>query len=187
LLPAIARLLLSVGAEVDAPGSLFGGRTALEAAAENGRIDMIHLLVNEGAQLDGVGNSQLERAKKLAIDNGYHSARGLLKSLKSEHTSPLDLDPGSYGMALSSELLGTDDPQGQLSGHDFEDASLSNMGYSGNDMPWEDGEEPLGTPRFASTSSNLYSRGPRQDPNRQSYHSPDCFQCFECRLKGHSC
>jgi len=45
----MVRKLLDSGADVNAAGCFHFGRTALEGAAEHGRIDILQLLLNEGA------------------------------------------------------------------------------------------------------------------------------------------
>ncbi|KAK3360004.1 hypothetical protein B0T25DRAFT_564959 [Lasiosphaeria hispida] len=48
---SIAHKLLSLGANVDAERAYYSGRTALEGAAEHGRIEMLHLLLHNGARM----------------------------------------------------------------------------------------------------------------------------------------
>src|SRR5206468_3270220 len=45
-----------------------------------GRIDMLQLLLNAGAKIEGEGQAQYERAVKLATENGHKAARRLLQS-----------------------------------------------------------------------------------------------------------
>ena len=52
----IACLLLNKGAEVDALTAKVDGKTALEEASEHGRIDIVQLLLNAGAQVVGPGS-----------------------------------------------------------------------------------------------------------------------------------
>ncbi|KAL9071779.1 MAG: hypothetical protein Q9161_004043 [Pseudevernia consocians] len=75
----IAESLLAHSAEVNAPGGdTEHGRTALEGAAEHGRIDMLKLLANAGANLYGKG---YKNALQLARTNGHRAAERYLKSL----------------------------------------------------------------------------------------------------------
>ena len=61
----IAEILIDAKADVDAPRAKVGGRTAFEAATENGRLDMMGLLVKNGA-LSIDMELQYERAVKFA-------------------------------------------------------------------------------------------------------------------------
>jgi ankyrin repeat protein len=76
----IAYLLLKHGANVNAPAAEVDGRTALEGAAEHGRIDMVQLLFNAGASISEDGRSQYESAMRRASANGHHATRRLLES-----------------------------------------------------------------------------------------------------------
>jgi ankyrin repeat protein len=67
-------------ANVNAAAAQVDGRTALEAAAEYGRIDMIQFLVDAGADLSGAGDGQYECALARAYNNGHHATRRLLLS-----------------------------------------------------------------------------------------------------------
>jgi ankyrin repeat protein len=87
----IASTLLSAGADVNASGSQSGG-TAIEQSALLGRVDMIHLLVQHGAQLIGPGEAQFKRAKQLATKNGHRAACQLLESLRDEQLSTFNND-----------------------------------------------------------------------------------------------
>jgi len=75
----IAEVLLKNGASVNVPRSKCG-RTALEEAAGKGRIDMLKLLLNAGADItSGFGRSQLEEALYYAARNGHDAAAKFLK------------------------------------------------------------------------------------------------------------
>jgi ankyrin repeat protein len=76
----IAYLLLKHGADVNAPAAEVNGWTALEGAAEHGRVDMIQLLFNAGASISEDGQSQYESALRRASENGHHAVRRLLES-----------------------------------------------------------------------------------------------------------
>lgn len=69
----ITELLIDAKADVDAPGAKIGGRTAFEAATEAGRLDIMGLLVKNGA-LSINGEKQYERAVKLAMARGQDPA-----------------------------------------------------------------------------------------------------------------
>jgi len=105
----IARHLISCGADVNAAGSLHGG-TALELAAQNCRVDMIHLLVEEGVQLIGNGNHQFERAKEMAIERSHLMVVKLLENLHKTQVESLGLGQATMlepsGVISDIEQLG---------------------------------------------------------------------------------
>jgi ankyrin repeat protein len=70
----IAIVLLDAGADVNAPGSCINGRTALEGAAERGRIDIVQWLLNAGADVTG------SRASQLALSQGYNGVKRIIES-----------------------------------------------------------------------------------------------------------
>ncbi|KAH8645697.1 ankyrin repeat-containing domain protein [Xylariales sp. PMI_506] len=79
-LHAIAELLIRRGADVDAaPAAEQGGRTALEAAAENGRVDLVQLLLDHDAGLGPGQEAQVGRAMAMAEDNGFFAIRDMIK------------------------------------------------------------------------------------------------------------
>ena len=73
-------MLLSHGAAVDAPYSKGNDRTALEAAAENGHLDTVQILLNAGAGSKPQTRSQIATAKAFAKDKGYFPVITLLES-----------------------------------------------------------------------------------------------------------
>ena len=78
----IARKLLDLGADVNQAPAIENGRTALEGAAEYGRIDMLQMLLNEGALVVGEYEDQYLTAVKLAEERGHYAAARLLRSFK---------------------------------------------------------------------------------------------------------
>jgi ankyrin repeat protein len=58
-------------ADINAPGAQRHGRTALEGAAEHGRIDMVQFLLSSGAETSGEGTKQYLRAIRLAKTKGH--------------------------------------------------------------------------------------------------------------------
>ncbi|KAF4440928.1 ankyrin repeat-containing protein, partial [Fusarium austroafricanum] len=58
----IAHLLLENGADTNAAPANIKGRTALEGAAEHGRIDIVQLLNNAGADISEAGQGQYRSA-----------------------------------------------------------------------------------------------------------------------------
>jgi ankyrin repeat protein len=77
----IARKLINLGANVNAPGARMYGRTALEGAAENGHIDTVRLLLEAEASIEGDGRKQYWRAVRLAEQNAAYATANLLKSI----------------------------------------------------------------------------------------------------------
>lgn len=81
----IASQLIDAGADVNALGYGKYSRTALQRAASNGRIDMLHMLLCRGARIyDDVSNqgyrANYVRAVRWAEQNGHKAAAKLLKS-----------------------------------------------------------------------------------------------------------
>ncbi|KAK2029600.1 ankyrin repeat protein, partial [Colletotrichum zoysiae] len=72
--------ILDLHADPNAPGAEINGRTALEGAAEHGRLDVVQLLLNSGVQTCGEGRRQYVRAIKFARTEGHHTVVKLLKS-----------------------------------------------------------------------------------------------------------
>lgn len=70
----IAEMLLNANADVNAAAARNDGRTALEGAAEHGRIDMVQLLLNAGA------STQFTRALELAAENGHNAVTRLIET-----------------------------------------------------------------------------------------------------------
>ena len=66
------------GADVNGARAPFRGGTALEGAAEHGRLDTVVLLLEEGCNVDDVGREQCIRAVKLARDNEHMEIPSIL-------------------------------------------------------------------------------------------------------------
>jgi ankyrin repeat protein len=58
----IAKVLISRGADINAPAAKYCGRTALEGAAEHGRLDIALYLLEENCLIDGSHRKQFIRA-----------------------------------------------------------------------------------------------------------------------------
>lgn len=54
------------------------GRTALEGAAEHGRLDIVQMLLNAGVVGDPTKLHRFDRAIELARDNGHSAVASLL-------------------------------------------------------------------------------------------------------------
>ncbi|KAF3074392.1 hypothetical protein CFAM422_003624 [Trichoderma lentiforme] len=81
----IVSQLIDAGADINALGYGKYGRTALQRAASNGRIDMLHMLLCRGAKIydDAPNQGYREnyvRAIRMAEQNGHKTAAKLLKS-----------------------------------------------------------------------------------------------------------
>ncbi|GJC91021.1 hypothetical protein ColLi_13859 [Colletotrichum liriopes] len=76
----LVRRLLELHADPDAPAVGRVGRTALEGAAENGKLDVVQLLLNSGVQTVGSGRRQYVRAIRFASREGHHAVARLIKS-----------------------------------------------------------------------------------------------------------
>ncbi|KAK1566201.1 ankyrin repeat protein, partial [Colletotrichum navitas] len=72
--------ILDLHADPNAPGAEIEGRTALEGAAEHGRLDVVQLLLNSGVQTCGDGRRRYVRAIEFARREGHHAVVTLLKS-----------------------------------------------------------------------------------------------------------
>jgi len=68
-------VFLHAGAKVNAQAAVEDGRTALEGAAEYGRIDMVKLLLNAGVRLSGSGDAQYRKALELASKHGHYPVK----------------------------------------------------------------------------------------------------------------
>lgn len=75
----IAKLLLDKEADCNSPGIGHSGRTALEGAAENGRLDMVSLLLESRTLTEGTGQRQYLRAVKFATRHCHHAVARLLR------------------------------------------------------------------------------------------------------------
>ncbi|KAF1974906.1 ankyrin, partial [Bimuria novae-zelandiae CBS 107.79] len=71
----IAERLIEQSADINAPAARIHGRTAFEAATEFGRLDVMILLVRNGADLmNSDGQRQFDRAVKFAEAEGNDPA-----------------------------------------------------------------------------------------------------------------
>ncbi|KAF4869998.1 Ankyrin-3 [Colletotrichum siamense] len=77
----VAKILVDLGANVNAPGATDeGGRTALEGAAEHGRIDTIQYLLSQGVETNAKGRISYLRVIRYAELEGHMAAAKLLKT-----------------------------------------------------------------------------------------------------------
>jgi len=88
----IARLLIDRGADCDERAAEICGRTALEGAAEHGRLDMLEYLLHSGTRTVGVFCRQYFRAIKFAERETHYAAAQLLK----DHRQWTDEDYDSF-------------------------------------------------------------------------------------------
>jgi ankyrin repeat protein len=73
-------MLLKAGAHVNASPAYIEGRTALEGAAEHGRLDLVQLLINAGAGANAWEDVRYERAAELAKENHHFAIAEILAS-----------------------------------------------------------------------------------------------------------
>jgi ankyrin repeat protein len=83
---SVASVLIENGADVNAPAIGEDGRTALEGAAEHGRLDMVQLLLNVEAEVRG------SRAVRFARDEGHD---GVVQFLLENGFEDLRVDEGN--------------------------------------------------------------------------------------------
>ncbi|OAX83987.1 hypothetical protein ACJ72_01650 [Emergomyces africanus] len=98
----IAKQLLELGAEINAARAETKGRTALEGAAEHGRLDMVQFLLENGAKTEGESTWQYHRAIGFALRNGHRTVARLIEDSR-EWTSA-DHDYSGIDDMLSDEF-----------------------------------------------------------------------------------
>ena len=76
----IARILLEAGWDVNASRAVLNGRTALEGAAEHGRLDMVQLLLNVGVDTSLVEEERYKSAIESARRSGHSAIAELLET-----------------------------------------------------------------------------------------------------------
>jgi hypothetical protein len=76
----IACTLFGSGADPNVHGATFEGRTALESAAEHGRINIVQLLLGSETLIAGPGKEQFDRAISLAQVQGHGAVVNLLET-----------------------------------------------------------------------------------------------------------
>jgi ankyrin repeat protein len=81
----ILDLLVQAGGDLNAPPSGDDGRTALEGAAEWGRVDMTSYLLSRGADVEGRNNKNYRRAIYRAWKNGHRILARMIQQWKAEH------------------------------------------------------------------------------------------------------
>jgi ankyrin repeat protein len=69
---------------VNARPAVKEGRTAIEGAAEHGRLDMVQLLLNAGAKGDVTGKTGFKRAIELAEKNRHFAIAQVLRAQQAE-------------------------------------------------------------------------------------------------------
>ncbi|KAI9150021.1 Ankyrin-3 [Paramyrothecium foliicola] len=79
----MAKQLIDLGADIDACGAAHCGRTALEGAAEHGRIELIELLLYNGVKTTGSGQLQYIRAIGFAEREGNDVVANMLRNHRS--------------------------------------------------------------------------------------------------------
>ncbi|OKO97518.1 hypothetical protein PENSUB_10312 [Penicillium subrubescens] len=74
--------LLDLGADVNEGPAKRNGRTALQGAAEYGRIDMLHMLLDKGPLVVGDAKRSYHKAVDLAERNGHMAAAKILRHFR---------------------------------------------------------------------------------------------------------
>jgi ankyrin repeat protein len=103
----ILDLLVEAGGDLNAPASSSGSRSALEGAAEWGRVDMTSYLLSHGADVKGRNNKNYRRAIYRAWDNGHRVLARMIRAWKAEHYGEDDCDAIEYIIeSITDEELG---------------------------------------------------------------------------------
>jgi ankyrin repeat protein len=92
----ILDLLVQAGGDLNAPPSSSGSRSALEGAAEWGRVDMTSYLLSRGADVKGRNNKNYRRAICRAWENGHRVLARMIRAWKAEHYGEDDCDTIEY-------------------------------------------------------------------------------------------
>jgi ankyrin repeat protein len=87
----IFELLLQAVADMNAPPGI-NGRTALEGAAEHGRLDMTSHLLNLGADVKGRSNKSYRMAICRAWKEGHRVLANMIQDWKRDHYGEDDVD-----------------------------------------------------------------------------------------------
>jgi ankyrin repeat protein len=72
-------MLLDADVEVNAEPAAIDGRTALDGAAEHGRLDMVQLLLNLGAESEEPGATGFDKTIELAEKYNHSAIVDLLR------------------------------------------------------------------------------------------------------------
>ncbi|EXF81932.1 hypothetical protein CFIO01_02640 [Colletotrichum fioriniae PJ7] len=94
----VVKRLLELHADPDIPGGGIHKRTALEAASENGRLDIIQLLLDSGVSTEGTGRLQYIRAVVLARKRGRPAVERLLRSFRRWDKADHELFDETYNL-----------------------------------------------------------------------------------------
>lgn len=91
----LLNILLQAGADINAPLSSWEGRTAIEGAAENGRLDTVSCLLEAGADIQGKLNTNYRRTVYRAWKHGHRfwldwCRNGIVKGMAKMTASLLD-------------------------------------------------------------------------------------------------
>jgi ankyrin repeat protein len=106
----ILDLLVQAGGDLNAPPSGNGSRSALEGAAEWGRLDMTSYLLSHGADVKGRNNKNYRRAIYRAWNNGHRVLARMIRAWKAEHYGEDDCDTIEYIIeSITDEELDDDD------------------------------------------------------------------------------
>jgi ankyrin repeat protein len=98
----ILDLLLKAGGDINAPACV-RGRTALEGAAEHGRLNMTSRLLGLGVDIKGHSNKNYRRSICRAWKEGYHVLANMIQDWKRDHYGEDDVDTIDNIMASVTE------------------------------------------------------------------------------------
>lgn len=73
-------MVLKAGTDVNAVPAQKHGRSALEGAAEHGRLDMVQLLLNAGADTERTGETRFETAIYLAEKARHYAVANYIRN-----------------------------------------------------------------------------------------------------------
>ncbi|KAK1505299.1 hypothetical protein CABS01_00767 [Colletotrichum abscissum] len=94
----VVKRLLELHADPDIPGKTEFRRTAIETASENGRLDVVQLLLDSGVSTEGTGRLQYIRAVVLARKRGRLAVERLLRSFRRWDKADYELFDETYNL-----------------------------------------------------------------------------------------
>ncbi|KAK4464405.1 hypothetical protein QBC42DRAFT_319840 [Cladorrhinum samala] len=167
----MARLFIEKGADVNAPAVGAGGRTALEGAAEHGRLEILHMLLTEEpkADISGPYRIQFLRAVRLAEKEGHMTAARLLRH--------------HGGWSPSDARESVENPKVVHAGCNYEDPGDCPCGAGSTDTEIEESSREGGNFAESEGINDIPPRGSqhREDQDQES----DLCQPKRASLDGH--
>ncbi|TQN71840.1 Protein fem-1-like protein B [Colletotrichum shisoi] len=140
----LVKRLLDLQANPNAPGAAIFGRTALEGAAEYGRLDVVQLLLNSGVETCGSGRRQCVRAIEFARKEGHPILVKLLSSHRPWTEADQELLKDETLLNPDQTPEGIAERRGEVEGHvsqatdddetgGYETSECSDSDYDGSD------------------------------------------------------